>query len=283
MSGGPGQADAHVDDAGRTLVLAAPPRRIVSLVPSLTELLFELGAGDAVIGVTRYCTEPPHRVAPLPKVGGTKNPDLEAVVALAPDLIVMNAEENRREDFEALAGRGVPIYVTEPKTVAEGVRLIARLGALVGRAEIAARLAAAQQTALDGVLARVRGATPVRYFCPIWRKPWMAFNGDTYAHDVLAIAGGANVTAEHAARYPEVTLDAIAAARPEVVLLPDEPYRFTARDLPALGDLDATPALRGGHVRFVDGKALAWYGLRIADAVATFARVLAEARPARNE
>jgi len=278
VSGRPGQADEHIDDAGRTLVLAAPPRRIVSLVPSLTELLFELGAGDAVIGVTRYCTEPPRRVAPLPKLGGTKNPDLEAVVALAPDLVVMNAEENRRADFEALAGRGVRVYVTEPKTVADGVRLIARLGALVGRAEIAGRLAAAQQTALDGVVARVRGATPVRYFCPIWRKPWMTFNADTSAHDVLAVAGGANVTAEHAGRYPEVTLDAIAAARPEVVLLPDEPYRFTARDVPALADLDATPALRGGHVRFVDGKALAWYGLRIADAVATFARVFAEAR-----
>ncbi|HEY2387365.1 MAG TPA: cobalamin-binding protein [Candidatus Binatia bacterium] len=275
----PGQADAHVDDAGRTFVLAAPPRRIVSLVPSLTELLFELGAGEAVIGVTRYCTEPPHRVAPLAKLGGTKNPDLEALVALGPDLVVMNAEENRREDFEALAGGGVPVYVTEPKTVADGIRLIARLGALVGCSEVATRLAAAQQAALDAVRARLQGATPVRYFCPIWRKPWMAFNADTYAHDVLAVAGGANVTGDAAARYPEVTLDAIAAARPEVVLLPDEPYRFTARDLPALAGLDATAALRGGHVRFVDGKALAWYGLRIADAVATFARVFAEARP----
>jgi ABC-type Fe3+-hydroxamate transport system substrate-binding protein len=284
VPGRSGQADAHVDDAGRTLVLAAPPRRIVSLVPSLTELLFELGAGETVIGVTRYCTEPPHRIAPLPKLGGTKNPDLEAVVALAPDLVVMNAEENRREDFETLASRDVPVYVTEPKTVAEGVRLVARLGALVGRTEIGARLASAQQAALDATLARVerhlRGVAPVRYFCPIWRKPWMAFNADTYAHDVLAVAGGANVVAEHAVRYPEVTLDAIAVTRPEVVLLPDEPYRFTARDVPALAALDATPALRGGHVRFVDGKALAWYGLRIADAVATFARVLAEARPA---
>jgi ABC-type Fe3+-hydroxamate transport system substrate-binding protein len=276
-------ADEHVDDAGRTLVLAAPPRRIISLVPSLTELLFDLGAGEAVIGVTRYCTEPPHRVGRVAKVGGTKNPDLEAVVVLAPDLVVMNAEENRREDFETLAGRGVPVYVTEPKTVADGVRLIARLGALVGRAEIAERLAAAQHTALDAVRAAARGVTPVRYFCPIWRKPWMAFNADTYAHDVLTVAGGVNVTAQHTARYPEVTLDAIAAARPDVVLLPDEPYRFTARDLPALGGLDATPALRGGHVRFVDGKALAWYGLRIADAVATFARVLAEARPKRHD
>ena len=268
----------HVDDAGRALAIETPPRRIVSLVPSLTELLFELGAGDAMVGVTRYCTEPPHRVAAVAKVGGTKNPDLEAVAALRPDLVVMNAEENRREDFEALAARGLLVYVTEPKTVADGIRLIARLGALVGRGEVATRLAAAQQHAVDVVIARLRGAAPVRYFCPIWRKPWMAFNADTYAHDVLALSGGANVMAAGAARYPEVTLDAIAAARPEVVLLPDEPYRFAARDLPALADLESTPALRGGHVRFVDGKALAWYGLRIADAVHTFARLLRESR-----
>jgi len=270
----------HIDDAGRALAIDTPPRRIVSLVPSLTELLFELGAGDAMVGVTRYCTEPPHRVAAVAKVGGTKNPDLEAVAALRPDLVVMNAEENRREDFEALAARGLPVYVTEPKTVADGIRLITRLGALVGRGEVATRLAAAQQHAVDVVIARRRGAAPVRYFCPIWRKPWMAFNADTYAHDVLALAGGVNVMAAAAARYPEVTLDAIAAARPDVVLLPDEPYRFAARDLPALADLEATPALRGGHVRFVDGKALAWYGLRIADAVHTFARLLRESRVA---
>ena len=104
----------------------------------------------------------------------------------------------------------------------------------------------------------------------------MGFNADTYAHDVLATAGGANVLAEDATRYPVVALETIAAAHPDIVLLPDEPYRFTAHDLPALGDLAATPALRRAQVRFVDGKALAWYGLRIADAVEAFARLFRE-------
>ncbi len=248
----------HVDDAGRTVPIEAPPRRIVSLVPSLTELLFELGAGEAVVGVTRYCTEPPQRVAALAKVGGTKNPDLDAVLALRPDLVVMNAEENRREDFEALAGRGLPVYVTEPKTVADGVRLIGRIGAVVGRVAAATRFATAQQRAVEAVRARARRAPPVRYFCPIWRKPWMAFNRDTYAHDVLATAGGANVVAGEAARYPVVTLETVAESRPEVVLLPDEPYRFTARDLSALEALDVTPAAAWGARAF-----RRWQGARL--------------------
>jgi len=154
--------------------IETPPRRIVSLVPSLTELLFALGAGDAVVAVTRYCTEPPHRVAAVAKVGGTKNPDLAAITALRPDLVVMNAEENRREDFEALAARGLAVYVTEPKTVDDGVRLITRLGALVGCGDTGTRLAAAQEAGVAAVRARHGSRAPVRYFCPIWRKPWMA-------------------------------------------------------------------------------------------------------------
>jgi ABC-type hemin transport system substrate-binding protein len=266
----------HVDDVGRQVPIETPPRRIVSLVPSLTELLFALGAGDAVVAVTRYCTEPPHRVAALAKVGGTKNPDLDAITALHPDLVVMNAEENRREDFEALVARGLAVYATEPKTVDDGVRLIARFGALVGCGDTGVRLAATQEAGVAAVRAGRRACAPARYFCPIWRKPWMAFNADTYAHDVLATAGGANVVAESDARYPVVTLDAVAATRPDIVLLPDEPYRFSARDLAALDDLAETPALRRGQVRFVDGKALAWYGLRIADAVEAFARLFRE-------
>jgi ABC-type Fe3+-hydroxamate transport system substrate-binding protein len=257
--------------------LAQPPRRIVSLVPSLTELLFALGVGDAVIGVTRYCTDPPARVACVPKVGGTKNPDLAAIATLRPDLVVMNDEENRREDFEALSASGLAVLVTGPKTVDDGVRVIASLAAVVGRPEVGVRLAAAQEAGVAAVRAVVRGRPEVRYFCPIWKTPWMAFNADTYAHDVLRVAGGRNVLADRPERYPVVTLEEIEARAPEIVLLPDEPYRFGDRDLPALAPLAATPALRHGAVRFVDGKALSWYGPRIADAVETFARMFAAA------
>jgi ABC-type Fe3+-hydroxamate transport system substrate-binding protein len=263
------------DDAGRPFRLDTPPRRIVSLVPSLTEMLFALGVGNAVVAVTRYCTEPPDGVAALPKVGGTKNPDIGAIVALRPDLVVINAEENRREDFEALSAAGLRLFVTEPKTVADAIGLIARLGAAVGRADEGARLAASQADAIREVAAAAADRPSVPYFCPIWRKPWMAFNADTYAHDVLRLAGGRNVVADRGERYPVVQLEEIVAADPAVVLLPDEPYRFSARDLPALAPLAATRALRRRQTYLVDGKALSWYGPRIASAVASFARIFA--------
>ena len=266
------------DDLGREVALAGPPRRIVSLVPSLTETLFAIGAGPAVVGVTRYCEEPARELLSLPKVGGTKNPDLAEIAALAPDVVILNAEENRREDFDALAALGLACFVTEPKTVLDGIRLIARLGALVGCAEPACVLAADQERRVCATLAAVAGRRPVRYFCPIWRKPWMSFNADTYAHDLLRAAGGINVCGAEPVRYPTVELDAIAASAPEVVLLPDEPYRFSEKDRPALAPLAATPALRAGTVHFVDGKALSWYGPRSADGVATFAKIFASAR-----
>lgn len=261
-----------VDDLGRTVELAAP-QRIVSLVPSLTETLFAIGAGARVVAVTRYCEEPAAAVAAIPKVGGTKNPDLAGIQALAPDLVIMNAEENRREDFEALAAAGLTVFVTEPKTILDGIHSIAQLGELTGLAEGAA-LAAAQAGRVRATLAQVEGRRAVRYFCPIWRKPWMAFNADTYAHDMLRAAGGENVCAEEEARYPTVTLDAIARIDPEIVLLPDEPYRFTEKDLAAIAPLALPPE----RVHFVDGKALSWYGPRIADGLARFAALFASAR-----
>lgn len=262
-----------VDDLGRTIALAATPARIVSLVPSLTETLFAIGAGPRVVGVTRYCEEPAADVAHLPRVGGTKNPDLQAIAELAPDLVVLNAEENRREDFDALAAAGLAVFVTEPKTIQDGIRSIAQLAELTA-CPAGVALAAEQERRVRATLAQVQGRRPVRYFCPIWRKPWMTFNADTYAHDMLRAGGGENVCANEAARYPTVTLDAIAAATPEVVLLPDEPYRFAEKDLAALEPL----ALPRDRVHFVDGKALSWYGPRIADGLARFAAIFGDRR-----
>ena len=280
--------DAVVDDLGRPVALAAPAKRIVSLVPSLTECLFTLGAGDAVVACTQWCTDPAERLRGLPKVGGTKNADVAAIVALAPDLVVMNSEENRREHYDALLAAGLTVFVTEPKTVERALDLVERLGAIAGREEEGRRLAAAQRTRIARAIAprEPPGAAvapdasrrPVRYFCPIWKKPWMAFTADTYAHDVLRLAGGANVVGDAAARYPRVTLDEIAARAPEIVLLPDEPYAFAADDVADLAPLAETPALRDDRVHLVDGKALSWYGPRTADGVLMFAELFARAR-----
>ena len=247
-------------------------RRIVCLVPSWTEALFALGLGDRVVGVTEWCVHPADAVATLPKVGGPKTPDIPAIETLRPDLVLANREENRRCDVERLAAAGIPVWVTYPRTVREGagaLRELARFGASpervaavvepVERAIEAAEAARAE--------ARERGVPPTSVFCPIWRDPWMSVGHDTYAHDLLALAGGANVFADRdGRRYPRVSLADVVAAAPQVVLLPDEPYRFGPADVRELGQLDL-PAARDGRIHVVDGTMVSWYGPRIARAL----------------
>lgn len=260
------------DDLGRILSLAAPPQRIVSLVPSVTELLCDLGVGDRLVGVTRFCAEPAAVVAGLPRLGGTKTADCGRLQALRPDLVIMNSEENARAHFDALVAAGLAVFVSFPTSVAAAGQGVGRLGAAVaadGRADILARRIAVAAEAL-----RPLPAARQRVFCPIWRKPWMSFNADTYCHDLLSVAGGDNVCAGSAARYPRVDLAAVAAADPQVILLPDEPYPFAPRHLAALEPLRATTALRRRQVHLVDGRALSWYGSRTPAALALFFRLL---------
>jgi ABC-type Fe3+-hydroxamate transport system substrate-binding protein len=249
-----------------------PPRRIVSLVPSITEILFALGVGDAVVGCTIYCTQPPDGVATKTRVGGEKNPKLEMIRDLGTDLVVANIEENLREHVETLRGWGIDVHVVYPRTVGEGIALVRELGEVVGATARGAALAEALDARHAATRARLAGRAPARVFCPIWRHPYMTLNRDTYVHDMLATCGGANVFADASKRYPEVTLEDVAAASPEVILLPDEPYRF--RRVHA-ADFEAYPALRAARVRFVDGKLLSWYGPRIGDALATLPDLLA--------
>jgi ABC-type Fe3+-hydroxamate transport system substrate-binding protein len=239
----------------------------VSLVPSITELLFALGLEGRIAGVTIFCSEPRAQVARTAKVGREKDPDLGRIRALAPDLVVANMEENRRDVIEALRGEGIPVWVTFPRTLAAGIGLVRELGALTATAgaadALARRLEAAHARVLAGAIDRAR----VRVFCPIWREPYMTINRDTYVHDVLATCGGDNVFATRPARYPTVTLEEVRAAAPDVILLPDEPYRFRAAhraDFAALADV---PAVRQGRIHLVDGKLLSWYGPRIAEAL----------------
>jgi len=260
------------DDAGRMLTRAAPARRIVSLVPSLTETFFALGCGDALVGITRYCTQPAGAVDAVARVGGTKNPDVAAIVALAPDLVVVNAEENRQEDFAALEAAGLTVFVSFSHRVRDVAELLTALGTLTGAPAAAAQLRAALEVALGAAPPSVRR----RVFCPIWKNPWISFNADTYAHDVLQRAGGDNVCGARAKRYCTVDLEAIAAAAPEVILLPDEPYVFSEKDRAALATLDRTPAWQSGRVHFVDGKALSWYGRRTGSALGYFRAILSE-------
>ncbi len=264
-----------VDASGALVTLTAMPRRIVSLIPSITETLFALGLGDAVVGCTVYCTHPPEGVAGKVRVGGEKNPKLDVIRDLAPDLVVANVEENVREHVDTLRAWGIPVYVTYPRTVTEAIRLVRDLGQLTGAGERAAEIADALDVRLEETRARRIGRRSVRVFCPIWRKPYMTINADTYVHDMLAACGGENVFAAMPTRYPQVTLADVARARPEVILLPDEPYRFRRAHIADFSAHPEIPALRDGRVHLVDGKLLSWYGPRIGEALVGLTTLLA--------
>ena len=264
---------ALVDASGAALALPRPPRRIVSLVPSTTETLCALGLAEALAGVTAYCREPADVVRTKSRIGGEKDPDLDRIRALAPDLVIANVEENRREHVETLRGWGIPVWVTYPRTVADGIRMIRELGALTGTGARAEALAGALEALHDEVAARSARRPPVPVFYAIWREPWMTVGADTYVHDMLRVCGGANVFADAPARYPTVTLAAVAARRPAVILLPDEPFRFRRAHLADFTPYADVPAVRDGRIHLVDGKPFSWHGPRIAGALRTLPRL----------
>lgn len=285
------------DDRQRDLFLARPPQRIVSLVPSDTHTLFALGAGARVVGRTRFCVEPAEAAA-IPVCGGTKDVDVDAVIALAPDLILCNQEENARPALEKLAQAGFAVFVSFPRRLAEGVAHVARLARmldLAGEPRVRDLVRRGLEVVREAEAARAR-RTPVRVFVPIWMDPLMTISGDTYGSDVLALAGAENVFADRRrryplaadlgnarpldagavgdrdTRYPRVALEEVRGRAPAAVLLPDEPYAFDRAEAERLGrELGLPPAA----VRPVDGKDLFWYGARGIDALPRLATVLA--------
>ena len=231
---------------------AETPRRIVSLVPSLTELLADLGLGDRVVGVTRFCVHPPAWRRTKRVVGGTKTVDVAAVQILGPDLVLANREENVREQVEAVAAFA-PVYLTDVATLNDALTMIRDVGTLTGTRR--------EAEALVGRIAEGFGVLeafdPLQASFFIWKDPWMTVGGDTFIHDVLTRTGFVNVFGD-LQRYPEVTPEAVAAARPDVLLFSSEPFRFREKHVGAMRA--ACPEAR---VLFVDGEAFSWYGSRL--------------------
>jgi ABC-type Fe3+-hydroxamate transport system substrate-binding protein len=258
----------HVVDArGRSVILPDRVRRVVSLVPSLTEWLVLAGVRDRLVGVTAWCVEPAGVVADLAKVRGTKNPDLDAIRRLEPDLVVANAEENRKLDVERLEADGLAVFVTLPTTVAGAVSELRDLAAAVGDLPAAAAIDADLVAAVAEAY-RNRPATTVRYACAVWRDSWRWLGRRTYAADLLGLAGGEPVLDDPATRYPRIEPDAMAALGPQLVLLPSEPYEF------GRADADEVAAWSRARVELVDGRALTWYGPRIPAALASLRELL---------
>ena len=283
------------DDRGRELTFGAAPKRVVSLVPSDTYTMAALGCLGALVGRTDYC-ELPAEVARIPSVGGTKNPRVNDVLALEPDLVLANQEENTKGDLENLAKHGIRVYVAFPRRVADGLAHAAKLARLFcvdGDSEIRALFKRGYEAVREAEAA-LTGRPLISVFCPIWMKPLMTIHGSTFISDMLELAGGRNVFADrerryplaaelHGAppvdpegrdvRYPRVSLAEVVTRAPELVLLPDEPHPFSEEDAAVFRALDI-PAARRGAVVKCEGKDLCWYGAWSADAIPRVRRLL---------
>jgi ABC-type Fe3+-hydroxamate transport system substrate-binding protein len=248
------------DDLGSEVPLAGPARRVVSLVPSLTEAL-AVTVPDRLVGATDWCTHPTG--LDVPRVRGTKNPDRAAIAALAPDLVVCNREENRRLDVDRLRAAGIAVWVTVIESVDEALTSMRRLFGEALRVPEPGWL-----TAAAAEWSRPVPAPVLRCAVPVWRDPWMVVGPRTFTGDVLARLGLVNAFAAGEDRYPHVSVDDVLAAAPDVVLLPDEPYLFTADDGP-----EAFPGVRSV---LVSGRALTWYGPSLATARADLLAALGD-------
>lgn len=279
----------------RALHFHHPPRRVVSLVPSLTESLFDLGFGHSVVGITDYCVHPAEQLKDLPRLGGPKNPRVEEILALEPELVLANQEENRPQVVEALEAAGIAVVVTFPKTVRQSLDVLWMLVGLYQSHSAAARLESLEFS-LEWLQSASFENIKRRYFCPVWQDRtasglhwWMTFNQNTYVHDLLNLAGGKNIFSERLrryplaadlgegapvdsedrdTRYPRVSLDEIIREDPEIIILPSEPFSFDETHKQAIVELMGnTAAVRTGRVSLVDGSLLTWHGTRLGKAL----------------
>ena len=241
------------DQLGRRVEIPFPPQRIVSLVPSQTELLFDLGLGEQVIGVTKFCIYPPEARQSATVIGGTKNFDFDKIAALQPDLIIGNKEENYQTGIEQLATK-YPVWLSDISDLPQALDMIRRVGFSTGAKDKAEKVAA-EIANFFAALAAPKPLIPAAYF--IWRKPYMAAASGTFIDDMLQRAGFHNVFA-HLGRYPEITPEQLAAAAPTRILLSSEPYPFKEKHLTEFREI--CPA---ATVQLVDGELFSWYGSRL--------------------
>lgn len=233
--------------------------RIVSLCPSLTELVFDLGRGEDLVGVTKFCIHPADRVAGVEKVGGTKNPKVGRILELEPDLVLLNEEENRIEDAEALQAAGIACHTSFPRTVAETAAMVRSIGSAIDASPGAERIALDIETREQRVRFAATGRPPVRFAYLIWREPIKVAGTGTFVDALLGLAGGENVFPDSADRYPTVNATELADANPAAVLLSSEPFPFQERHADELSGLTGLPRER---FHLADGELLSWHGSR---------------------
>ena len=252
------------DQLGRRVAVPFPPQRIVSLVPSQTELLFDLGLGAKVVGVTKFCIHPAGARTQATIIGGTKNFDFDKIAALKPDLIIGNKEENYQTGIEQLAA-SYPVWLSDISNLPEALDMIRRVGFIAGAKEKAAALANAIDASFAALAAPESAPVSVAYF--IWRKPYMVAATGTFIDDMLRRSGFANAFAEQV-RYPEITAEQLAAAAPQRIFLSSEPYPFAAKHVAEFQQL-----CPGAKIEIVDGELFSWYGSRLQQSAAYFSQL----------
>jgi len=251
------------DQLHRKVEMNGPPKRIVSLVPSQTELLFHLGLEERIVGITKFCIHPKEQVKGKVKVGGTKTIDLEKIIELQPDLIIANKEENDKALIEALE-QHFPIWISDVYDLAKALKMIEQIGMVTDRAAQANALCkdiVITEQELKKTLSK-QAPIPCAYF--IWRKPYMIAGGDTYINSMLELAGFENVFG-HLSRYPTIELDQLSTFQPRAILLSSEPFPFKEKHFDAF--VNVCPH---ATVKLVDGEFFSWYGNRILPALRYF-------------
>lgn len=262
------------DAAGTMHAPASDEARVVSLVPSITELLFDLGIGDRVVGRTPFCIHPSDAVANVPRVGGTKTPRLDRIRALEPTHVIVNVDENRREDADAIAAFVPNVVVTHPLDPWDNPALYRLVGGIFAGREVTERLCSAFERAFSA-LESVAGRFPKRrVLYLIWRNPWMTVSRDTYVSRTLALVNFLTACDDPGRRYPELALGPELLAGVDLVLLSSEPFPFKERHI---AEIRACAGARCPSVRLFDGEMASWYGSRAIRAMDYLARFAADA------
>ncbi len=261
------------DQTGRRLVLPAPPARIISLVPSVTEILFTIGAQDRLVGVTDFC-DYPAEARRKPSVGGMLAPSLETMVALKPDLVVATTSGNRHETFDQLARLKIPVYVVNPITVEDVLDLLSRLGRLADRGEAADRAVAALRERIQAVSARVAGRPRPRVLYVLWPDPLIVPARDALVSELIALAGGDSVTADGGQGYPRYSMEAALARNPEVIILASHGSEKSPLVRSKWERFSQVPAVAAGRLHTMDGNLMHRYGPRMVDGLEKLARLV---------
>ena len=254
------------DQMGRRVAVPFPPQRIVSLVPSQTELLFDLGLGEKVVGTTKFCIHPAEARATSTVVGGTKNFDVDKIVALKPDLIIGNKEENYQDGIEQLTAK-YPVWLSDISNLTKALDMIRRVGLIAGAKEKAAVLANEIEAAFAALEAPAAEKALVSVAYLIWRKPYMVAATGTFVDDMLHRAGFANAFAG-LGRYPEISAEQLTQAAPQRIFLSSEPYPFAAKHVAEFQQL-----LPAAKIEIVDGELFSWYGSRLRQSAAYFSQL----------